>query len=235
MFRFLVTLALLMVSGVAASADTIVLTNGRRIEVELAWQEGDVVKGNLYGSVVQYPRREVARILTDAPVDDHQPLRFGLWQLGMTEDQVLAKAKTHSITLRPQDVPAVPGIPIDPSPSAPEGFRYQDELLGNRAGVRLNFTAQTRILWRIQVVWRGDVQINQSRLKRDIANRYRNEYGRPDSHLKHSWFSESIHWTVGDSGTIRLRSDKGVLALAYSDATLVDRYEREKEAAREHR
>lgn len=230
MLRFLIAV-LLLGWAAAASADTIVLTNGRRIDVEQAWEEGDVVKGNLYGSTVQYPRGEVARILTETPTVEYQQLRFGLWELGMTQDQVLAQAKSHSIQLRSQDAPEAPGIPSDQPQETAAGLRYEEELLGRRADVGLQFTPESRTLWRIRVVWRGDVNINRSRLKNDILNRYRNEYGSPDGHLKHSWFSESIHWEVGGSGSIRLKSEKGVLELAYSDGILEDLNERERAAA----
>ena len=227
MVRFLAVLMLLAGFGAAASADTIVLKNGRRIDVEQAWQEGGIVKGNLYGSVVQYPRDEVAQILTDAPPVDYQQLRFSHWQLGMTQEQVLAKAQSNGISLRSQDPSAVPGIPEDEPQQPGDGFRYDAELLGRRAGVQLDFTPQTRKLWRIQVVWRGDINMNQSRLKKDIIKHYRNEYGSPSGHLQHSWFSENIHWTVGGSGAIRLQTRKGILELAYSDAILERQYERE--------
>jgi len=220
MSRFLIAAALLLGFAAPATADTIVLTNGRRIDVEQAWQDGDMVKGNLYGSVVQYPRRDVAEILTDAPSVDYQQLRFGHWQLGMTQGQVLAKARADSIPLRSKEEPGVPGIPSDRPIENADGLRYEAELLGSRAGVLLNFTPNTRTLWRIQVLWRGDININKSRLKSDILNHYRHEYGPPSSHLKHSWFAESIQWTVGGSGSIRLRSDKGSLELAYSDEIL---------------
>lgn len=231
MLRFLVAAVLILVFGAATSADTIVLKNGRRIDVEQAWEEDGVVKGDLYGSVVQYPRREVAHILTDALPVDYQQLRFGPWKLGMTQDQVFDRAYSDAIQLRPRAAGEAPGIPSDETLEEAGGLRYEAMLLGRRASVQLHFTPQTRTLWSIQAVWRGEININKSRLKNDIASHCRNEYGNPSSHLKHSWFAESIHWRVGNSGTIRLQTRKGTLELAYFDTFLEDLNRSETEAA----
>jgi len=48
-----------------AGADTIVLKNGRRIEVEKAWEDGGQIKGLVYGATIGYPKDQVKNIVRE--------------------------------------------------------------------------------------------------------------------------------------------------------------------------
>jgi hypothetical protein len=59
--RHLLFLLMILVP-LSAAADIIVLKSGKRVEVDMAWEENDQVKGTLAGVNLTYPKSEVERI-----------------------------------------------------------------------------------------------------------------------------------------------------------------------------
>ncbi|OQX28240.1 MAG: hypothetical protein BWK80_01105 [Desulfobacteraceae bacterium IS3] len=55
-------LVFLLLFPFAASADTLILKNGNRIETSRAWEEGGLIKCRRFGAVVGYPKESVERI-----------------------------------------------------------------------------------------------------------------------------------------------------------------------------
>jgi hypothetical protein len=87
----------------SAAADIIVLKSGKRVEVDMAWEENDQVKGTLAGVNLTYPKSEVERI-ERSKVDDltgqNRGFKFDVWYSGMNVRTVQSVAKKNNINLQ---------------------------------------------------------------------------------------------------------------------------------------
>ena len=82
-------------------AETIVLKDGRRIEAEKVWLEGEVVRYKKFGTVVGLPTRQVARVITEGSTNAGPVVDFGFdfWKLGMDINEVMDIAERNQVPL----------------------------------------------------------------------------------------------------------------------------------------
>jgi hypothetical protein len=82
-----------------ATADTIVLKNGRRIEVEKAWEDGGQVKGSAYGATIGSPKDQVKNIERGKNIQKaaKEMLGFDVWTLGMGINDMMRVAERNDI------------------------------------------------------------------------------------------------------------------------------------------
>lgn len=85
-----------------ATADTIVLKNGRRIEVEKVWEDGGQIKGSVYGATIGYPKDQVKNIVREKKIlnDAKEMFGFDIWTLGMGINDMMYVAERNDIPLR---------------------------------------------------------------------------------------------------------------------------------------
>ena len=209
-----------------AVADTIVLNNGRRIEVERAWEESGQIKGSVYGATIGYPKDQVKSVERERnnQNSEEEMLGFDVWTLGMTINEMMIVAERNDIPLRKEGLIGVnkhfhPSV-RKYSESATK-FYYDSELMGRWAKVKLNFTPISKQLSKITVQWRGLNANNQTQFKVEIEELLINKYGAPMRRFKENLFFEKTEWEVQKTGTISMRSSRGAVDVEYSDNRIV--------------
>lgn len=71
--KYFTVFALLALFPLVASADTIFLKNGMRIDVKETWEEDGQIKCVMFGAVVGYPKEDVERIVKENNLEDSVP------------------------------------------------------------------------------------------------------------------------------------------------------------------
>jgi hypothetical protein len=221
---------LLVVIGLplCAAADTIVLKNGRRVEVEMAWREGDEVKGTLSGVVVRYAEGQVERIerpdpaAADAVVDGFS---FDIWTSGMSLADVRRAAENRGIILQEGAPEGSSGPAATPSgsPSAVTGMRqhYREVLLEKPAVVWLAFTPVSQMLYRLMIHWEGDGVSVDSEFFKTVFAELTAKYGQPDQRTPRI-LALQYSWKVNKHGAVNLEADERAVAIAYNDRKLAE-------------
>ena len=97
-YIFSAFLIIFFFSAVQSNADTIVLKNGNKVEVDHAWEEDGLIKGKKpYGSV-SFPKDNVETIIyeKETPNDSFE---FDMWKAGITVDKAIKIAESHNLPL----------------------------------------------------------------------------------------------------------------------------------------
>ncbi len=222
----LLIVALTFALSTITAADTIILNNGRRIEVERAWEEGGQIKGSIYGATIGYPKEQIESIERKREYrrDEKEMLGFDVWNLGMGIEEVINVSERNDIPLRKEGLigsykhfhPSV----RKHAQSAIQ-FYYDCELLRRWAKVKLNFTPISKQLSKITVQWRGLNANNHIQFKAEIEELLINKYGAPMRRFKENLFFEKTVWEVQKTGTISIRSSRSAVDVEYSDKGMV--------------
>ena len=93
--RYFTAFALLPLFPLFASADTIFLKNGMRIDVKETWEEDGQIKCVMFGAVVGYPKEDVERIVKENNLEDSAP-----YSETSQVTKPLQKKKTGPITFK---------------------------------------------------------------------------------------------------------------------------------------
>jgi hypothetical protein len=230
-----IVLALLLLP-LNSAADTIVLKNGRKVDVEMAWIEEGQVKGVLSGAVVTYPQSAVERI--DQPPSDKAVevatdagFRFGIWTSGMTLADVRRLADEHALALssgrlpEPQDSAAA--MIVGPTADFGTAIHYRELLLEKSADVEMRFTPDSRRLFGLTLRWMGADLATDSDFFETVYSNLSQKYGRPNQ--KESKFLSIVyHWKIDKRCWVDLESGDHAIEIRYMDTKL------EKAAIAEH-
>ncbi len=221
-FLFLLTLSF----SNFALADTIVLNNGRRIEVERAGEDSSQIKGTVYGATIGYPKDQVKSVERERSSQnvEEDMIGFDVWTLGMTINEMMIVAERNGIPLRKE---GLNGVNKHFHPSVRKHaenatqFYYDSELMGRWAKVKLNFTPTSKKLSKITVHWWGLNANNRKNFKDEIEELLFNKYSAPKRRSKENLFSVKTEWDVLSTGTITIRTSSSTLDVEYSDSEMV--------------
>ena len=218
MLIFLLALSLCDV----ATADTIVLNNGRRIEVEKVWEDGGQVKGSVYGATIGYPKDQVKNIEREKKIqnDAKEMLGFDIWTLGMDIDDMMRVAERNDIPLRKEGLIGINKhfhSSVRKYAQSATQFYYDCELMGRWAKVKLNFTPTSKQLSKITVHWWGLNANNRDQFKGEIEEMLIKKYSAPKHRYKENLLFVRTEWEVYKTGTVSMRSSSSTLDVEYSD------------------
>jgi hypothetical protein len=96
---FVITVAaiILMLYPGRSDADNVVLKNGRKINAAKCWEDGDLIRCNLYGQIVSYPKDEVANLTVESsPEKPTDGFIFDIWRSGLKVRDAIDIAETHN-------------------------------------------------------------------------------------------------------------------------------------------
>ncbi|MGD8950794.1 MAG: hypothetical protein PVG62_08595 [Desulfobacterales bacterium] len=219
--RILIFLLALSLCNVA-TADTIVLKNGRRIEVEKVWEDGGQIKGSVYGATIGYPKDQVKNIEREKNIqnDAKEMLGFDIWTLGMDIDDMMRAAERNDIPLRKEGLIGINKhfqSSVRKYAQSATQFYYDCEHMGRWAKVKLNFTPTSKQLSKITLQWRGLNADNQTQFTGEIEELLISKYSAPVRRYAENLFFDRTEWEAHKTGTISMRSSHGAVDVEYTD------------------
>jgi hypothetical protein len=210
-----------------ATADTIVLKNGRRIEVEKVWEDDGQIKGSVYGATIGYPKDQVKNIEREKNIqnDTKEMLGFDVWTLGMDIDEIMRVAEGNDIPLRKEGLIGV-NKHFHPSvkkyAQSATQFYYDCELMGRWAKVKLNFTPISKQLLKITIHWTGLNAKDRPQFENEVGEVLIKKYSAPMRRTKEKLLFVRTEWEAYKTGTISMRSSSSALNVEYSDKILAN-------------
>jgi hypothetical protein len=210
----------------STAADTIVLKSGKRVEVDMAWEENDQVKGTLAGVNLTYPKSEVERI-EKSRVDDltgqNKGFKFDMWYSGMDVRAVQSVAEKNNINLQ-RDESNVDKV--GPNDSANDKYsqtaikmEYTEQILGKLASVELVFTPVSQKLHRLSIRWPHLQDSMNSEFFNKVISSLIDGYGKP-AKKKATLFSTAYIWNINKSSNVELNWGKKIVVINYLDTEI---------------
>jgi hypothetical protein len=97
------------------AADTILLKDGRRIEAEQVWLEGEMVRYKKFGTIVGLPKDQVARVIETNASKSPGITDFGFdfWKLGMDINEVMDIAERNQVPLHREEKGSNPLLALE--------------------------------------------------------------------------------------------------------------------------
>ena len=93
----LICLSLLIMLPVQTIADTVILKNGKTIQSEKCWEDGELIKCKLYGQTIGYSKSDVAEYrLNSKPVPKTIGFKFDIWSSGLSVNEVIDIAEANN-------------------------------------------------------------------------------------------------------------------------------------------
>jgi hypothetical protein len=217
---------LMILVPLSTAADTIVLKSGKRVEVDMAWEENNQVKGTLAGVNLTYPKSEVERI-EKSKVDDltgqNRGFKFDVWYSGMNIRTVQSVAEKNNINLQRGESSV---DKTDPNDSADDEYsqsiikmEYTEHILGKSANIELIFTPVSQKLHRLSIHWPHLQDSIGSEFFNKVISSLINGYGKP-AKKKSTFFDTSYIWNINKSSNVELNWGKKVVVINYVDAEI---------------
>ena len=213
--------------------DTIVLKDGRRIEAEQVWQEGEMVRYKKFGTVVGLPVSQVARVITDASTSAGPVVDFGFdfWKLGMDINEVMDIAERNQVPLHREGLISV-NKQFNPKMCRPytdthSRFDYRQQLLGYPTKVTLVFTPRSRRLAFIKVHLAANALSPSPSPRDSILSAMTGKYGKPEKTAKKLFQKDACQWRVSEENSVNLTSGSNWTDLIYENASWKNALERE--------
>jgi hypothetical protein len=208
------------------AADTIVLKSGKRVEVDMAWEENDQVKGILAGVNLTYPKSEVERI-EKSKVDDltgqNKGFRFDVWYSGMNVRTVQSVAEKNNIKLQENESNVAKTGPNDSAndkySQAAIKMEYTEHILGNLASVELIFTPMSHKLHRLSIRWPHLQDSMDSEFFNKVISSLMNGYGKP-AKKKSTLFDTAYIWNINKGSNVELNWGKKIVVINYLDTEI---------------
>ena len=180
------TIVLCCVFPALGAADTIILKSGKSIAVQKAWEENGLVKGDLFGSVIGYPKAQVERVEIDEVVQPAMPkngFRYDFWKSGLNVYEFMDIAERNDIPIHRDGLissnkhfnPAISRKYITTS----RKFYYKDQILGKWARVDLIFTPKSGKLYTLSINWSGAGVSSNSEFFTEVMAILNKKYGKP--------------------------------------------------------
>jgi hypothetical protein len=210
----------------STAADTIVLKSGKRVEVDMAWEENDQVKGTLAGVNLTYPKSEVERI-EKSKVDDltgqNRGFKFDVWYSGMNVGTVRSVAEKNNINLKRDESNVDKAGPDDSvndkySQTAIK-MEYTEHILGKLASVELTFTPVSQKLHRLSIRWPHLQDSMESEFFNKVISSLINGYGKP-AKKKSTLFDTAYMWNINKTSNIELNWGKKIVVINYLDTEI---------------
>ena len=204
-------------------ADTIILKNGKSIEVKKVWEENGLVKGEFLGSVIGYPKDQVERIEFDKNDQDIKPdsgFRFDVWRSGLNIYEVMDIGERNDIPIHRDGLISV-NKHFNPIVSRKYAdtyrkFYYKDQILGKWARVNLVFTPKSKKLYSLSINWSGQGMSKNSEFFSEVRSLMTQKYGAPSETAKQIIFHK-IFWTINRDAYAMLQGSGGSSKLHYFD------------------
>jgi hypothetical protein len=218
---FLITVGISVSLPVTSFADVVVFKDGRKLQVEKAWVEGNEVKAKVAKGVIGFQKESVARIEekpTFAPSDS--AFKFDKWFSGMTISEVMDLSETHDVPIQKVGVVSSnkhfnPNVRNDAGAEA--AFYYKDNLLGRSSTVTLSFSPVSRLLWSVGINWSGIT--TKSEFRNEVHSLLSEKYGKPKSRGK-DLFYDTITWKISEMSVVSMKAGFGSIILSYVDGEI---------------
>lgn len=215
----------LMLLPLESAADTIVLKNGRKVDVEMAWIEEGQVKGVLSGAVVTYAQEAVERIeraQTEKAVEGANDggFRFGLWASGMSLEDVRRLAGEHALELQTGELPPseIPAVTVSDAGAATPAIalHYREKLLEKPAGVEMRFTPASERLYGLMLRWKGPELTAESEFFKTVYSNLAQKYGSPRQ-KDAGFLTIAYRWKIDTVGWVSLETSDNAIEIRYMD------------------
>ncbi len=223
--KFLV-IPLMILSAFSAAADTIVLKSGKRVEVDMAWEENDQVKGTLSGVSLAYPQSAVERIersKDESLTSQKEGFKFDVWYSGMTVSDVRHTAEENKITLQ-QNKLNINQTGTDDSAAGKNSqagtkIYYDEQLLDNPATIELVFTPVSEKLYILSIRWTNIQNPMNSEFSKKVISNLFNSYGKPAKE-EATIFNTTFIWPLNKYGNVELRLNTEAVEIKYLDSKI---------------
>ena len=204
-------------------ADTIILKNGKSIKVKKVREEDGLVKGELLGSIIGYPKDQVMRIEVDKNDQAIKPdsgFRFDVWRSGIDIYEVMDIAERNDIPIHRDGLISV-NKHFNPVVSRKfaetyRKFYYKDQILGKWARVELAFTPTSKNLYSLSINWRGQGVSKSSEFFSEVRSLMTQKYGKNSDTSKQILFHK-IFWNINQDAYAMLQGRSGGSQLHYFD------------------
>ncbi len=175
---FVIFCTIFFFSAVPSNADTIVLKDGNKIEVDHAWKEGDLIKGKKPYGFVSFPQDTVETVIyeKETPNDSFE---FDIWQAGISIEKAFKIAEKNEIPLAKIGSPSMGNkfnTRIYKDINKYNAFHYHTNLMDRHADVSLCFTPTSRVLHKV-IVSLSVVGAKAKEFKEEVLNMLKSKYG----------------------------------------------------------
>jgi hypothetical protein len=209
-----------------SSADTIVLKSGRRVDVEMAWEENDQIKGILSGVVVKYPKSKVERIERDQAEElnvQNKGFKFDVWYSGMNINDVMRIAEKNGKILQRGEMNSVQNN-INPSVAAkfaeiPIKFFYKELLLNKSAAVELGLTPISKKLYTVFIRWCAPESSVTSEFINKVITSMLNKYGKSAKQTS-GLLTNKYYWKINKNAIVALETGVDFVEIDYLDKAI---------------
>ena len=93
----LICLTLLILIPHKTTAETVILKNGKTIQSDKCWEDGELIKCKLYGQTIGYSKSDVTEYRSDSkPVPKTQGFQFDIWSSGLSVTEVIDIAEANN-------------------------------------------------------------------------------------------------------------------------------------------
>jgi hypothetical protein len=172
--KYLVVLLCLFFPALG-TADTIILKNGKSLEVKKVWEEDDLIKGEVFGSVIGYPKDQIERIEIDENDQAAKPnsgFVFDVWRSGISIYEFMDIAERNDVPIHRDGLISInkhfnPAMSRKYADTAGK-FYYKDQIMGKWARVDLVFTPKSKKLYTLSINWSGQGVSNKSGFFADV-------------------------------------------------------------------
>jgi len=207
-----------------AAAGTIVMKDGRQIEAEQVWLEGEMVRYKKFGTIVGLPKDQVAQVIETNALKSPGITDFGFdfWKMGMGINEVMDIAERNQVPLHREGLISV-NKHFNPQMCRPytdthSRFDYRQQLLGYPTKVTLVFTPRSRRLALIKVHLAANAMSPSPSPKDSILNAMTGKYGEPKKMAKKLFQKDAAYWQLSRDNVINLSSGSNWSELTYINA-----------------
>jgi len=205
------------------TADTIILKNGKSIEVKKVWEEDDLIKGEVFGSVIGYPKDQVERIEIDGNDQAASPnsgFIFDVWRSGTSIYEFMDIAQRNDIPIHRDGLISI-NKHFNPIVSRKYAethrkFYYKDQILGKWARVDLIFTPKSKKLYTLSINWSAQGVSKESEFFAEVKSIMSKKYGEP-SNTDKEYIIHKIFWNINQNAYAMLQGSAGSSQLHYFD------------------
>ncbi len=206
------------------------------------WEEDDLIKGEVFGSVIGYPKDQVERLEigeSDQAAKPNSGFVFDDWRSGISIYEFMDIAERNDIPIHRDGLISI-NKHFNPIVSRKYAetyrkFYYKDQILGKWARVDLVFTPNTKKLCTLSIKWNGQGVSKESEFFTEVKSIMSKKYGAPSKTDK-EYLIHKIFWNINQNAYAMLQGGGGFSQLHYFDKHYLNLAENEsaKTKATEH-
>lgn len=195
-------------------SDTLYLKDGRTINSETVWEEGNYYKYILYGATVGISKNMVERVVFSKK--DESSFQFDIWPFGISVVQAIDVAEQNNIPLHKSGIISINKTfhPQVKKYSDATHFYYNTNLLGHFAKVELIFTPASKKLHTVNIRWLNQ-NANDAKLANEISTMISEKYGKHKKKGKKLYYF-TAEWITEEKNQIEMRSRSTEISLIYT-------------------